>query len=62
MERALEEDSKDAIHEAGAVYRQIKMDDIETIKKTIDSETTLEKVVTNMATDISNQIVYPKTR
>ena len=62
MERALEEDIKDALHEAGAVYRQIKMDDIETIKKTIDSETTLEKVVTNMATDISNQIVYPKTR
>lgn len=62
MERALEEDIKDALHEAGAVYRQIKMDDIETIKKSIDSETTLEKVVTNMATDISNQIVYPKTR
>ena len=35
MERALEEDIKDALHESGASYRQIKMADIEAVKQSM---------------------------
>ena len=45
MERALEEDIKDALHESGASYRQIKMADIEAVKQSIGSGASLEDVV-----------------
>jgi hypothetical protein len=41
MERALEEDIKDALHESGASYRQIKMADIEAVKQSIGSGASL---------------------
>lgn len=62
MERALEEDIKDALHESGASYRQIKMADIEAVKQSIGSGASLEDVVNNIATDVSKRIVSTRTR
>lgn len=57
MERALEEDIKDALHEAGASYRQIKMDDIEAIKQSIDSGASLDEIASNMSANIASRMV-----
>ena len=62
MERALEEDIKDVLHESGASYRQIKMADIEAVKQSIGSGASLEDVVNNIATDVSKRIVPTRTR
>lgn len=57
LERALEEDIKDALHEAGASYRQIKIDDIEAIKQSIDSGTSLDEIASNMSANIASRMV-----
>ena len=57
LERALEEDIKDALHEAGASYKQIKMDDIEAIKQSIDSGTSLDEIASNMSANIASRMV-----
>ncbi len=56
-ERALEEDIKDALHEAGASYRQIKMDDIEAVKQSIDSGASLDEIASNMSANIASRMV-----
>lgn len=60
LERALEEDIKNALHEAGASYKQIKMDDIEAIKQSIDSETSLDVITSNMSAKIASRMVSLK--
>lgn len=57
LERALEEDIKDALHEAGASYRQIKMDDIEAVKQSIDSGASLDEIASNMSANIASRMV-----
>ena len=57
LERALEEDIKDALHEAGASYKQIKMNDIEAIKQSIDSGTLLDEIASNMSANIASRMV-----
>lgn len=57
LERALEEDIKDALHEAGANYKQIKMDDIEAIKQSIDSGASLDEIASNMSANIASRMV-----
>ena len=57
LERALEEDIKDALHEAGASYKQIKMDDIEAVKQSIDSGASLDEIASNMSANIASRMV-----
>ena len=57
LERALEEDIKDALHEAGDSYRQIKMDDIEAVKQSIDSGASLDEIASNMSANIASRMV-----
>lgn len=57
LERALEEDIKDALHEAGTSYKQIKMDDIEAIKQSIDSGASLDEIASNMSANIASRMV-----
>lgn len=62
LERALEEDIKDAIHEAGASYKQIKMDDIEAVKKNIRKNSSLDDTICIIATEISKRLATSKKR
>lgn len=62
LERALEEDIKDALHEAGASYKQIKMDDIEAVKKNIKNNFSLDDTICIIATEISKCLATSKNR
>lgn len=62
MERALEEDIKDALHEAGASYKQIKMDDIEAVKKNIRNNSSLDDTICIIATETSKLLATSKKR
>lgn len=62
LERALEEDIKDALHEAGASYKQIKMDDIEAVKKNIRNNSSLDDTICIIATETSKRLATSKKR
>ena len=57
LERAEAEDIKDALHEAGAGYRQIKIADIDSVKASVDSGHPLEDIITEVAKDTACRIV-----
>lgn len=57
LERAEAEDIKDALHEAGAGYRQIKMADIDSVKASVDSGHSLEDIITEVAKEAANRVV-----
>ena len=62
LERAEAEDIKDALHEAGAGYRQIKMADIEAIKEGITNGENIDNLVSTIAEQASQRIVARRTR
>ena len=57
LERAEAEDIKDALHEAGAGYRQIKMADIDSVKSSVDSGHSLDDIITEVAKDAATRVV-----
>ena len=57
LERAEAEDIKDALHEAGAGYRQIKMADIDSVKTSVDSGHYMEDIITEIAKDAACRVV-----
>ena len=62
LERAEAEDIKDALHQAGAGYRQIKMADIDAIKNGLTQGENIDNLVSTIAMQASQRIVSRRTR
>lgn len=62
LELAKDDDIREALHEAGAGYKQIKMSDINAVKDAIKSGGSLDDVIDTIAKEASNRIVPTRKR
>ncbi len=56
LERAQDDDIRDALHEAGASYRSIRSSDVEAVKQAINQVESLEDVVNRIASEVTRVI------
>lgn len=56
LERAQDEDIRDALYEAGASYRSIRSSDVDAVKQAIDKGEPLEDVINKIASEVTRAI------